>query len=148
VQKLEGHSNGVDTVAFSPNGALLTSGSDDWAIRLWDTQTGQTIKILKYILTPEAIFSINNNIALVTDKGIFNAGDGSSLSADGIETCEDKMISVSGHWIQRGNRDLLWLPHEYRGIAASNGDMLAVGARSGLVSIFHFESSKSKLSWN
>jgi WD40 repeat protein len=36
----------VQSVSFSPDGRLLASGSWDDAVRLWDTQTGQTIKTL------------------------------------------------------------------------------------------------------
>ena len=140
VQKLEGHSGGVSAVAFSPDGALPVSGSDQ-TIRLRGTQTGRTSKRFEYIPSPGTICFANNNMTLVTDKGVFDAGDGSSVNADGTEAYEDKAISVSDDWIRRGNQNLLWLPHEYRGVTTLNGDKLAVGAQSGLVSIFHFESS-------
>ncbi|KAJ6025071.1 hypothetical protein N7540_005868 [Penicillium herquei] len=40
LQTLEGHSGWIRSMAFSPNGALLASGSSDQTIRLWDMATG------------------------------------------------------------------------------------------------------------
>ena len=37
---LKGHSNGVSSIAFSPDGQLIVSGSSDSTVRLWDAATG------------------------------------------------------------------------------------------------------------
>ena len=41
VSTLTGHEDFVNSVAYSPNGQLLASGSDDGTVRIWDTRTGQ-----------------------------------------------------------------------------------------------------------
>ncbi|RDW63404.1 vegetative incompatibility WD repeat protein [Coleophoma cylindrospora] len=47
LQTLEGHTSGVMAVAFSPNGKLVASGSNDHTIRLWDSATGTLQRVLE-----------------------------------------------------------------------------------------------------
>ncbi|KAF8252046.1 hypothetical protein K440DRAFT_658313 [Wilcoxina mikolae CBS 423.85] len=46
LQILDGHSDSVHALAFSPNGKLLASGSNDKTVRLWDSTTGASCMTL------------------------------------------------------------------------------------------------------
>jgi WD40 repeat protein len=47
VRSLTGHTNTVRSVAFSPDGRLLASGSDDETIKLWEVATGSLVRTLE-----------------------------------------------------------------------------------------------------
>ena len=41
IRTFKGHTDDVNSIAFSPDGATLASGSDDKTIRLWNAKTGE-----------------------------------------------------------------------------------------------------------
>jgi WD40 repeat protein len=43
---LQGHTTNVYTVAYSPDGRYLASGSGDSAVKIWDTATGDCLHTL------------------------------------------------------------------------------------------------------
>jgi WD40 repeat protein len=58
LRKFEGHSAAVRSVAFSPDGQVILTGSDDESVRLWETQTGREIrKINKRYSGSQLVFS-------------------------------------------------------------------------------------------
>jgi len=46
LRELPAHANYWQTLAFSPDGSLLASGSDDWTIRVWDVAKGQPVQMI------------------------------------------------------------------------------------------------------
>jgi WD40 repeat protein len=42
-EMLNGHSDWVNSVAFSPDGTQIISGSDDNTVWLWDATTGEQL---------------------------------------------------------------------------------------------------------
>jgi len=67
---LQGHSGPVYAIAFSPDGRLIVSGSDDGTVRVWDAATGAE----RYVLQAQgsAVLCLSFSSCgkhLVTDRG-------------------------------------------------------------------------------
>jgi hypothetical protein len=67
IRRFEGHTAGVERLAVSPDGRRVLSTSNDQTVRLWDLETGQTIRISPRLskATHGITYSASGTMALV-----------------------------------------------------------------------------------
>lgn len=68
LQKLKGHTNSISSVAFSPDGVTLASGSQDNTVRLWDYQKKELLRQLSEHT------NIVNTVSFSPDGELFASG--------------------------------------------------------------------------
>jgi WD40 repeat protein len=112
----QGHSKGVESLAFSPDGRLLASGGEDRQIKVWDMNGRQLLTL--------ALTSDVTSLAFSPDGNLLAAGSlGRTIkvwrlaAAELVKTLRSETIaynsvafSPQGQWLALGSRDLqLWL---------------------------------------
>ena len=114
---LEGHSNDVNTLAFSPNGSQLASGSDDRTVRLWNLKSRKTVRSFKgrgviwnVAWSPDGALLASTELPTIR---IWDAASGKQLaSLEGHSTTvQDAFFSPDGRLFASGaeHRDIrLW----------------------------------------
>lgn len=119
IQKLEGHSTKVETVAFSPNGQVLASCSGDGTIIIWNRAIGKPLHKLE-----------TDNV------GVFGLG----FSPDGQYLASPSRKGVSIWDYMKGD---LWKEFESRVVGQStiafapDSQLLALSHEYGVVEIWH-----------
>ncbi len=108
---LKGHTDNINALAFTPNGKMLASGSDDGTIRLWDASTGTELLSLSSEKIQKLAFSENRKmLASVSKDGIIHLWDiatGKQLSSlkGQKEYCSVLAFSIDSKMLASGTRD-------------------------------------------
>jgi WD40 repeat protein len=66
---IEGHTKPVCSVAFSPSGELLASGSEDSQVKLWDLASGKELQSMKHPAIPRVLDFHPDGTALAVAAG-------------------------------------------------------------------------------
>jgi hypothetical protein len=134
MQTLEGHSDYVTAVAFSPNGKVLASASYDFTVKLWEAGTGTALHTHRVEAVVSTLSFSSDGVFLLTDHGVIDTGFLPTTRS--LQHSTSPEIFVHDRWIALQGSRMLWLPPEYRGAStAVCGDVVALGQRSGRVSL-------------
>jgi len=110
---LEGHSEWVNSVAFSPDGQRVVSGSRDGTVKIWDVTSGSEVQSLE---------------------------DHSDQDCSPTSHKPGFQLSVEADWVAFRGEKVVWLPFDYRRptCSAIKADTLSLGYADGRVFILRF----------
>jgi WD40 repeat protein len=139
LQTLEGHSDGVSSVAFSHDSAQLASASTDKTVKIWDASSSACLQTLKTGKTLHALFFPSDSSCLYTEIGTIpiqrsEFSNTKDVARPARPLYKSTKFSADGIWIQYANDKMLWIPSKYWPSRSSVcGTTVGMGVGSGRV---------------
>jgi WD40 repeat protein len=130
---LKGHTGPVNSVAFSPNGKILASGSFDNTIRFWDVATGNNMATMKAV--PKISVTVNGSSTV----GVAVSANSIAFSPDGKTLAVGNGEETVGLWDVATHKSIAIL-RGHIGLAtvafSPDGKLLAVGNYDGTIKLW------------
>ena len=112
-EPLTRHTSGVSSVAYSPDGPNVVSGSDDNTIRIWDAQAGlaegdsilhtSMTNVISFLADGRSAFSDSTNPS--NNRFTLNSFSGHPIP---------KILLHSNGWVCSDDGPLFWVPEDCR----------------------------------
>ena len=138
---LKGHTGPVNSVAFSPDGRILASGSFDNTIRIWDVATGSNTATIQSV--PMISVTVNGSSTV----GVAVAANSLAFSPDGRTLAVGNGDSTVGLWDVATRKSIAVLSGDVGPATVAfspNNTFLAVGDLGGTIKLWESKRVRSR----